>query len=240
MKRYSTNRSRLNRKLERKSKRNLLINLLGIIITIFLLAKFGLPLLINFTLFISGSKSSEQNIKQNDETFIPAPILNPMPSATNSAQVLVIGSASPNQTINLYINGSLVSKTKSQKNGDFSFRETLEEKDNKIKAKAVINDRESDFSQTLNISFINSNPTLKISSPSDGDSFSKDQNTIDIKGETDPQVKITVNDFWAITDQSNHFSYNLPLKNGDNQIKIVAVDQAGNKTEKEIKVTYNP
>ena len=234
-----TNRSRLYKQNERRSKNSLLINLIAIIVVIFLVVKFGIPILINSLLFISGSKNSKDSIK-NENTFIAPPILNPMPSATNSAQITVSGTSIANDKIEIFINDSKIDEKKPEKDGNFSFDISLPQKENTIKAKAVKDKKESDFSAPINISFVNSAPTLKISSPSDGDSFSKDQNSVEVKGETDAFVKITVNDFWAITDQSNHFSYILPLKNGENQIKITAVDQAGNKTEKTIKVTYNP
>ena len=70
--------------------------------------------------------------------------------------------------------------------------------------------------------------------------FEKDQSTVKVLGKTDPGVRVTVNGFWAVIDENNNFSYNLPLQNGENMIKIEAIDQAGNKTEKEIKVTYSP
>jgi outer membrane lipopolysaccharide assembly protein LptE/RlpB len=48
-----------------------------------------------------------------------------------------------------------------------------------------------------------------------------------------------VNGFWAVVDDNNNFSYTLPLQSGDNQIKIVAIDQAGNKAEKDLKVNFS-
>ena len=89
----------------------------------------------------------------------------------------------------------------------------------------------------------NSAPTLDISTPSDGQRFDKNSigsgNSISVSGKTDQGVSVTVNGFWAVVDDSNNFSYTLPLQNGDNQIKIIAIDQAGNKTEKDIKVNYS-
>ena len=240
MRTQNARRSRLYKRVEDKSKKNLLLTVFGIILIIAIVIKFGVPTIINFTLFISGSKNSEQNIKPNDITFLPAPFLNPLPIATNSAEVLISGAASPNQTIILYINDNLVNKTETQKNGNFSFREALTKNENVIKVKAKVNEKESEFSQGLNISYINTPPSLIVTSPTNDQSFSKDQNTVEVKGTTDAQIKITVSDFWAITDQSNHFSYVLPLKEGENQVKIVATDQAGNKTEKIIRVIYSP
>ena len=48
-----------------------------------------------------------------------------------------------------------------------------------------------------------------------------------------------MNEFWAIVDAGGNFSYTLPLQNGENTIKVVATDEAGNKTEYEVKVTYS-
>ena len=112
--------------------------------------------------------------------------------------------------------------------------------DNKIKAKATKDDKESDFSNELDVTYRNSPPSLSLDSPTDGQKFEKDQNAAQVLGKTDSGIRITVNGFWAVIDENNNFSYNLPLQNGDNTIKIEAVDQAGNKTEKEIKVTYSP
>jgi hypothetical protein len=133
-----------------------------------------------------------------------------------------------------------VDKNPTQKDGSFSFKQTLNQGGNTIKVKATENNKDSDFSQVSSVTFGNTPPNLKVDAPSDGQSFSKDQNKIEVKGSTDPQVKITVNDFWAIIDENNNFSYTLPLQNGDNLIKVKATDQAGNTTEKDIKVTYSP
>jgi bacillopeptidase F len=103
-----------------------------------------------------------------------------------------------------------------------------------------VSGKESEFSNVLTVAFKSAPPSLNLDSPSDGQSFSKDQNTATVKGVTDPDVKVTVNGFWAITDSQGNFSYDLPLQNGDNKITVIATDMAGNKNEKDIKVTYSP
>jgi len=239
MRTQNARRSRLYKKLEEKSKKNLLLTVFAIILITASVIKFGVPMMVNFALFISGSKDYDQNIKHEDSSFISPPFLNPLPIATNSAEVIIGGVSAPNQTIMLYINDNLVNTAETQKNGNFSFIETLTKAENVIKVKAKANGKESEFS-ALNIAYINTPPSLTVASPTSDQSFSKDQNTVEIRGETDALTKVTVNDFWAITDQSNHFSYVLTLKEGENLIKVVATDRAGNKTEKEIRVTYSP
>ena len=231
--------------MEAKTKKNLILSVLGIILVTLLVLKFGIPLLINLSLFLSGGSKKEQ-LQSKNPSFIASPILNSLPSATSSAIISVSGIASENQIINLYINDNLVDETKTDDNGSFSSEGLLNSGENTIKAKAVVDPstssgqvKESEFSQPITVVFKSAPPGLNIISPSDGQSF-KDQNTIDIQGTTDQDVRITVNGFWAITDNNGSFSYRLPLQNGENKIKIIATDIAGNKAEKEIKVTYSP
>lgn len=231
-------RSRLNRRLEKESKRNFALSILGIIFVLFLLFKFGLPLLINLSIFLSGSKQPTQ-VSSNSPDFVMAPSLNPLSTATNSAKFTLSGKSVPKATIDFYLNDSLVDKTQVDKNGNFSFDNQFIKGDNKIYVVAKLDNKKSNPSDTIFILYKDSKPNLTVSSPSDGQQFSKDQNEVNIAGSTDPQVKVTVNGFWAIVDQSNNFIYKLKLQNGENVIKITAEDQAGNKTEKEIKVKYS-
>lgn len=235
------NKTRLTKRLERQVLKNLFFSLIGIIIIVTVLIKFGIPLMINFSLFLSGGKTYQDSKVDNRSSFIPSPILNTQYEATNSAQVQIEGTAVPNHTIVLYVNGSLTDKISTDNNGYFSSVVTLAPNKNIIKAKAITsNGKESVLSESLIVAFKSVSPTLEISSPSDNQSFSKDQNTIEIKGKTDREVRVTVNGYWAIIDENNNFSYNLTLKDGENEIKIIATDQAGNKTEKTLKVTYSP
>jgi len=234
-------RSRLKKRLERQIIKNLFLSILGIIVIVFLLIKFGIPLLVNVSLFLSGADTNQDPQTVDKSAFVATPILNADFLATNSARIKINGSSLPNYTVLLYVNGNLADKVLADNNGNFSSQTTLAPNENIIKAKSVSSDgKESKLSEGITIIFINSPPTLEISSPSDNQTLSKDQNTVEIRGKTDSKVRVTVNGFWAIIDENNNFSYTLALKDGENEIKIVAQDQAGNKTEKNIKVTYNP
>jgi len=232
-------RSRLTRKTELKTKKTIFFSIVGIIVVLYLLYKFGLALIINFSLFVTGSKGQQTNSNQNEINFIAAPVLNPTFTATNSATVTITGKADKGKDVYLYVNSSQVDQVTSDDKGNFKFTEDLEKGSNQIAARIKYNNRESEFSNILNISFQNSQPTLDISSPNDGQQYKKDQNTANVTGKTDSNVSVTVNGFMATIDFENNFSYVLTLQNGDNQIKIVATDQAGNKTEKELKVNYS-
>jgi hypothetical protein len=232
-------RSRLSRRMEDKTKKNFIFSVLGIILIILLVLKFGIPLLVNLSIFLSGSQNKEETKIQNT-SFIAPPVLDSFPIATASADIIVSGIASKKQTVNLYINGELVNTVNADDKGMFDFKETIKPGENTIKATVVTNNKESDFSNIITTTFKSAAPSLNINSPSDNQSFSKDQNVIEVKGITDPDVKVTVNGYWAITDNNGNYTYNLHLQSGENRIKVVATDIAGNNKESEIKVTYSP
>jgi len=232
-------RSRLTKNFEKKSRKTLFLSIVGILIVLFLLFRFGIDALVNFSSFISGSKGAPASTTTNQINFIAPPILNPLVPATNSAQIIITGKAAKDQTIDLYLNDSNIDQTQVDDNGNFSFHPNLKNGDNQIKVRAELKGKQSDFSDSFNVAFKNSPPTLDVSTPNDGQSFKRDQNTASVTGKTDAGVTVTVNGFWAVVDDSNNYSYTLSLQNGDNQIKIIAVDQAGNKAEKDLKVNYS-
>jgi hypothetical protein len=236
-------RSRLNKSTERKTQRTMILSIIGILVILFLLFKFGIDALVNFSVFISGSKNQTTTQDSNQLNYVTVPTLNPLSQATNSAHIIITGQSTKDYSILLYINNNNVDQVNADKNGGFIFKEDLTSGDNQIKVKAKSNNKQSDFSDSINVVFKNSAPTLDISSPSDGQSFNKNlvntNNTINVTGKTDQGVSVTVNGFWAVVNDSGNFSYTLPLQNGDNQLKIIAVDQAGNKTEKDLKVNFS-
>jgi bacillopeptidase F len=232
-------RTRLSRRLEKKSKQSFLLTTIGIIVVFFLLFKFGIPMLANFSLFISQIGKKEDVGKTESTSYVAPPILNPLPNATNSASIVISGRAFKDQSISLFINDQLISKQSTDNKGEFSFRESLDKGSNSIKTKAKQQNNESDFSDTFNVTYEDKSPQLSIDSPTDGQSFSKTDNKALVSGKTDSGVDVTINGFWAIMDENNQYSYSLTLKNGENQISVTATDQAGNKTEKTIRVNYS-
>jgi hypothetical protein len=232
-------RSRLTKNVEKRTRKNILLSIVGILIILFLLMKFGVGILVNFSLFLAGSKDNQSQQSTNKIDFLAPPTLNPISSATNSAKIIISGKYTKDTTIELFVNDDLEDETKTDKDGNFAFTPSLKQGSNQIKARAKVDDKKSDFSVTFTVNYSNSAPKLEVTSPSDGQTFKKDQNTASIQGSTDQGVTVTVNGFWAVIDETNNFSYTLPLQNGDNEIKIVAVDQAGNKSEKTLKVNYS-
>src|SRR5476651_2732544 len=114
--------SRLSRREVRQSKKKLIYSLGGIIITLILLFKFGIPLLTQFSLFIAGRGQATDTTQAADQpSFIAPPVLNQPFSATNSAQIQVSGTAQNKQQVKLYVNDQIVDTQDAQSDGTFSF-----------------------------------------------------------------------------------------------------------------------
>lgn len=233
-------RSRLSRKYQKKSTQTLILSVLAIGGILFLLFRYGIPLLSDAS-FLFGRVTSSPNIntQQNEnEDFVPIPDLDTLPKATREQSVTVTGTSLTGLKVELYLNGSKESEKEVDENGDFEFTIDLTGGENIIKAKAIKEDKESEFSNSLIISYLKEGPQLSIESPTDNADL-KGQNPTEVKGKTDLDVTVIVNDFQAVLGSDGSYSYFLTLKEGGNEIKVVATDLAGNKTEKIIHVNYS-
>lgn len=236
-------RSRLAKRIERESKHTLILTTIGIIIVIIFVVFFGVPFLINISVLIDNFRS-EQSIsdKKEQPTFVEAPILDDSYSATNSALITIKGASLPKHNVKLFINNKLTDIAEAKDDGSFIFDNVaLSEGNNNIAAKAIDEkEKESNFSEILTIIQRVKPPSLEVYNPKGGETFRGGENTAKVTGKTEKYAKITINDFWAIVDSGGNFSYTLPLHEGENPIKVIATDEAGNKTENEVKVNYAP
>ncbi|HVZ58502.1 MAG TPA: hypothetical protein VG935_02015 [Patescibacteria group bacterium] len=233
-------RSRVNQRLAKQTERNLFLIIGIVIIGVVLFLFFGAKLLVNFSLFVE-KKSDASSQTSSADSFISIPVLNPIDSSTNSASLDISGIAEDGSYIKLYLNGEMIKKADIKAGKSFVVHDVeLTTGENDFKAKAFSdNGKESSFSEQVSITYSNKAPSLSIDFPSDGQTYHKDNNPIKVSGKTDPNIHVTVNDFWAIVDDQGNYSYNLPLKDGDNEIKVDATDDAGNKTEKTIHINYS-
>ena len=89
---------------------------------------------------------------------------------------------------------------------------------------------------TYKVFYKNEKPKLDISEPSDN--LTTNNQEIKVKGSTDKETYVRVNDLPVVVDASGGFETTVRLKDGDNQIVITAADIAGNMETKSLKVTY--
>ncbi len=239
-------RSHLKKSLDKKSRRSLLMTCFGILLFLVITILFGQSILVNFSILLGMGKSS-QNITDSTNTdtdiVIPPPELDTLPDATNSARIDVNGNIYYEEKlqVRLFLQDELIDVIEIDGNDSFTFNDiTLKDGPNKLKAVAVLNGKRSENSNILNINYLKDNPSLTIEYPEDNSSFSGGSNALAIKGKTDSGNNISINGYTAITKNDGSFTYDLTLTSGENRIKVISTDKAGNKTEKEIKVNYSP
>ncbi len=233
--------SRLEKISRKHYEKNILFIFIGIVIVLIIFFLYGIPFLINFSIFIGSVKNSDDKYTvKNDSQYIAPPVLDPLPNATNKERITISGSAIPKQTIKLYINGKYADKAIVDNDRTFVFKNVLlEEGDNNIMSKSIDLSKESDYSQNIHIAYKNKPPDLEIIKPYDQQIISEGGNHISVEGKTNADALVTVNNYQTIVDNSGKFSYLLNLQKGDNKIKVTATDEAGNQTSKELSVTLN-
>lgn len=233
--------SLLTRKEEKRNLRKaflygFLTILLGI--TIFFL---GVPALIKLAVFVGKINSSSILPEQSDNVPPSPPIFEPLFEATNSAKISLSGFAESESTLKLFFN-SKEKEVLVDNDGKFVFN-NLELKDGQNRIYAVAIDKtgnESSDSKRINILYDNEAPELEINQPQDGETITDDNNRIEVIGKTEGEADILINDHFVVVDSEGNFNYQISLDEGENEIKIISKDKAGNQTEKTIKINYSP
>lgn len=224
---------------EKRLIRKTIFTVAGIAGTGLFILFVGLPL---FARAVFIGKSPPQSSTPDEQTILFAPVFNPLPEATNSSKIIVSGHAQKNAQVTLTVNNEPQKPLAVSDDGIFWTEDVrLKEGDNEIYGVTVVKDKESVASQTLRVVYKKGEPKLDIASPADDERFSSpDQQNIVIGGETDPGNRVIINDRVAITDQNGKFSLNFRLTDGENNLKFMVTDSAGNQVTKERKVHYSP
>ncbi len=198
----------------------------------------GIKMLVSFTLFLnqlSKGKTAQQSTTQT--TTLNNISIDPIASATNSANITFTGTSLNFDNLEIYLNG--------EKQDEISVSDTfageikgLEKGDNTIYFIAKSSSsKETKKTSTYDVLYKSDNPKLDISEPNDG--IKTNRQDVKISGTTDKETTIRINGQPIVVDVDGKFTTLLRLKDGDNKIVIVAEDIVGNKTEKNLTVNYS-
>lgn len=237
-------RSRLARVEEKKSLKKAFIFVVLTISLILTLIFFGIPTLVRVAvLFAEIKSSSTQTTEQTDSIPPSPPQLDDLSEHTKDQNISLTGFAEQNSTVEVFLNGSPVGTVTTNSEGKFSIEKvSLSQGKNEIYAIAADKaGNKSQPSETLTTNFDNTPPDLTVDQPQDGTTFNEDrQKKMKISGQTEPDISLTLNDRLIILNQEGKFSTDMTLSEGENALKIIATDKAGNQTEKDLRVTFNP
>ncbi len=233
--------SRLQSIEEKRNVRNAVLFIFLTIGAIVLLFFYGIPAMGRFAAFVSDLGKSGKAITTNDHTPPAPPRFDYVNNFTNKQTAGISGLTEAAATVKLTFNGN-EQDVLADKDGKFQFNLQLDNGTNTYSAVAVdtagnISQKTQDFT----ITFDNKPPNLTVDSPGDGSQFfGSNQRQITIKGSTDQNDQVTINDRIVAVDDAGLFQYTTSLNSGDNKFAIKALDQAGNTTEKDITLTFTP
>ena len=229
-------RTTANKKLYKK-----LFKSLGLSAGIILFMYFWLVTVIpniNIVWDIFKHDSTQQSIS----TSIPPrkPTIVELPEFTNKESIDIKGTAKAGTTIKLYLNSKEIQKTLADNDEAFTFNSVPLQK-NTSEIYVTSTDEEgnvSDPSITHTITFDNKAPEIAITKPVDSN-VEEPVNAYRIEGETNEITAVTVNGRTAQSLYDGTFGITINLNEGGNSFKIEAVDQAGNKTTKDLYINFS-
>ena len=219
-------------------KRTIFLALLAL--GLFLLFIFGIvPLSLKILEVMDSGKGGLIN---TDNIPPSAPSLSVPFEATNSAQIKVSGYTEPKAKVKLSLNGQETAELDAGDDGQFQAELNLSEGENKLSAKAYDQaGNESPASDTKIVVYDSTPPEIKIlNAENDQEIVGKQNREFRLEGETEPKAKVYINDRFTYADEEGKFAYTITLNEGDNRLKIKAVDPAGNENEIELNIKFKP
>jgi hypothetical protein len=203
---------------------------------------YGIPALVRLAILLESTASSTLPVLPS-ETLEPRPLsptLYPPPLATNSAVLTIRGLAKPEQQIRIYLNNVEAANVLTRSDGEFSYTSLVLNPGKNQLFTATVNPQGEEIAQSrsYSITYQNEPPEIDIIEPEDNASFRGEDNPITVKGETKSSNSVQINNHLVVVGPDGQFSYSVFLAEGENTIRILAKDPAGNTTEKEALVSY--
>ncbi|MFE1245502.1 S8 family serine peptidase [Fictibacillus sp. NPDC058756] len=157
-------------------------------------------------------------------------------SFTNIENVTVSGTAAPTTTVEIYNGGEEVASVATTDEGTFSADITLEDGANTLTAKAVTEQGSTDESAPVTITLDQTKPRVSITSPENN--MKTNRESVTVTGTVDEANLdwVKVNGQRAQVDEDGSYSHRMLLNEGENVIEVVALDKAGNRHAKTVKV----
>jgi hypothetical protein len=206
----------------------------GIVILLIFLGVFGLKLMPKIVNLLSNS--NRVNKDKNDLIPPPPPTLSIPYVATNSAVISISGQSEPGSQVYLTQNSNSIGNSRTENDGVFRF-DTIELAPGSNLFKLVAMDpsgNQSPPSASYVLEYIAKPPEINIDFPEDNQTVSSKR--LVVKGSTNPQNKLFINDRFIMLGSTGTFETTINLNVGENKLRFVASDRAGGQTEKELTI----
>ncbi|QXE01927.1 S8 family serine peptidase [Terribacillus sp. DMT04] len=165
-----------------------------------------------------------------------APVItSPSPdTVTKDNKVTVEGTALPGGTVEVSNNGEVAASVEATEKGAFTAEVELAEGENSLTAVTKLENGSTAPSEAVTVIHDLTAPELSITAPEDASKTNKETVTVTGTVTDDYLDKLTINGAKANVKEDGTFSKRILLEEGANKIKVVATDQAGNKTKQVI------
>lgn len=230
-------------RLQSREQKKFITRVIGLVIILCLVLYFiftiGIKLLLNVSVFIANlsSKKTTNQLTKADDAYGSIDI-NSIPTATNSSQIIIGGSVTNLSSLEFFLNSEKVKEVSLNASDIFSEEiAQLKEGQNTIYVKGILGDsKNARQSREFTVIYKPEKPKLEITEPADKSKTSKQE--IKIKGSTDKEVFVKINELPVVVDAQGNFESTVQIKDGENVFTITALDIAGNEETKTISVTY--
>lgn len=225
------------RNQDNKETRRLVLAIAGTLGIIVFLILFGFKILVGFSLFLDKLRGAAPAAPV--KTLLFSPVLDPLPEATNSGELSISGRGQANLTLILYLNESEAKKLTIPPDGNFKTNLLARDGTNIISAKLLDDQGNlSDLSNVITVAVKNKPPLLELATPEPNSTVTGEKNTIVVSGRSDSENTVIINNRLVVIRADGTFGHTLSLNEGENTIKVIATDPAGNSLTLERKVTY--
>lgn len=230
--------SRLVKREEKKLKKQTFYYLFFGIVILLLFIFLIVPNLIKLFFAVIDKDSP---FVEKDTTPPQVPIFSNAPvEATFSASLNLRGFAEPKSKVVFLLDSVKTAEIQAAENGQFEHELVLADGPNELLIFGIDESgNESLKTKSYLIARDSEAPILEIEEPKDGSVIELKKNrTTTIKGKTESEAKIMINDRLVLADKEGNFSSNYYLAEGKNELKFVVTDKATNKTERTIEVEF--
>ncbi len=230
------------RRMAKKSRNKLIFTLILAVVLLYFFIFWFLPTIVGGLSFLN--KTNPKISDSTDKAAIAPPVLNIPFEATNSSPIQIKGYSSSNSQVEIYVDDELKSTVQTQSDGSFVSDDIeLSVGRNNITGKTVDGkDNKSYSSKNIVVIFDNEKPKLEITSPQDNQEIVGGDKKVKVSGITDPNdaAVVTINGTRIILNSDGGFTQTLEIGEGETNFNIKAIDNAGNLTELNRKVTWKP
>lgn len=219
--------------MARKSMLTIILSIGGLLLFLFVLV----PQLVQ--LFFRFFGGGELNLTREDIVPPQVPIINSLPEATAESLVTLEGFGEPASQVAIVLNGEELDKVVVDEQGSWSYSLGLEEGENLIVAYGIDEAENESNTKEIKIILDTELPALTFEDLENGKEIAGRSNqNLSIRGETEPNSDLTLNDKNVYVKSDGTFSTSYYLNDGENTLKFIVTDQAGNQAEREVKVNF--